>query len=171
MNDYDELELEERERVAKKKLSQKFFNFSKLVQNQSDKTNTPIEFDIPYNEFHFQGCPIKSVVKIRPTKNCLIAIGEFPFFVIDIKDIEAVHFERVSFGIKNFDMAIIYKDFHTVKRINSIPRESIEEIKAYLNETGLIFSEGVVPMNWNLVLQQIREDFESFLETGGWRFL
>jgi len=68
-------------------------------------------------------------------------------------------------------MAIIFKDFHTFKRINSIPRESIEEIKAYLNEIGVIFSEGVVPMNWNAVLQQIREDFEAFLETGGWRFL
>lgn len=171
MNDLDELELEERERVAKKKLSQKFFNFAKLVQNQSDKTSTPVEFDIPYSQFHFQGCPIKSVVKIRPTKNCLIAISEFPFFVIDLKEIEAVHFERVAFGIKNFDMAIIFKDFHTFKRINSIPRESIEEIKTYLNEIGVIFSEGVVPMNWNAVLQQIREDFEAFLETGGWRFL
>ena len=31
MNDLDELELEERERQAKKKLSKKFFNFAKLV--------------------------------------------------------------------------------------------------------------------------------------------
>lgn len=98
------------------------------------------------------GCPLKSVVKIRPTKYCLIAISEFPFFVIDIKDIEAVHFERVTFGIKNFDMAIIYKDYHTFKRINSIPRECIEQIKSYLNEIGIVFSEGVVPINWNSVL-------------------
>lgn len=57
MNDLDELELEERERVAKKKLSQKFVNFAKLVENQAEKTSTPIEFDIPYgsngHEFHF----------------------------------------------------------------------------------------------------------------------
>jgi len=111
MNDLDELELEERERQAKKKLSQKFFNFAKLVQAQSEKSSAPLEFDIPIDEFAFQGCPKKSVVKIRPTKNCLIAISEFPFFVVDLADIEAVHFERVSFGIKNFDMAIIYKDF------------------------------------------------------------
>lgn len=31
LNDLDELELEDRERAAKKKLSQKFFNFAKLV--------------------------------------------------------------------------------------------------------------------------------------------
>jgi len=101
----------------------------------------------------------------------LIAISEFPFFVVDLDDIEAVHFERVSFGIKNFDMAIIFKDFQTFKHINSIPRESLDLIKSYLNEIGIIFSEGVVPMNWNAVLSQIREDFEAFLDEGAWKFL
>jgi nucleosome binding factor SPN SPT16 subunit len=111
------------------------------------------------------------VLKIRPTKNCLIAISEFPFFVVDLDDIEAVHFERVQFGIKNFDMAIIFKDFQTFKHINSIPRESLDLVKSYLNEIGIIFSEGVVPLNWNTVLAQIREDFEAFLDEGAWKFL
>jgi nucleosome binding factor SPN SPT16 subunit len=31
MNDLDELELEERERQGKKKLTQKFFNFAKII--------------------------------------------------------------------------------------------------------------------------------------------
>ena len=141
------------------------------MQSQSERTPHPIEFDIPINEFSFTGCPVKAVVKIRPTKYCLIAISEFPFFVIDLKDIEEVHFERVQFGIKNFDMAIIYKDFHTFKRINSIPRESIDQIKQYLNEIGIIFSEGTLPMNWNAVLAQIRENFDDFLADGGWKFL
>ena len=76
---------------------------------------------MPFNELTFVGCPLKSVVKVRPTKNCLIAISEFPFFVIDIKDIEIAYFERVSYGIKNFDLALVFKDFTTFKRINSIP--------------------------------------------------
>ena len=170
-DDLDELEQEERERKAKKKLTAKFHQFAELIQNQADKTNYPVEFDVPYQHFHFQGCPLKSVVKVRPTKYCLIAISEFPFFVIDLKDIEAVHFERVSFGIKNFDMAIIFKDFHTFKRINSIPRESIDQIKDYLNKIGIIFSEGVVPMNWTATLNQIRTEFQDFLDEGGWKFL
>lgn len=111
------------------------------------------------------------MVKLRPTKNCLIAITEFPFFVIDVADIEAVHFERVTFGIKNFDMAIIFKDFTTFKRINSIPMEQIETIKEYLDEIGIIYSEGAIAMNWPNLLTQIRNDFESFLEANGWRFL
>jgi len=41
MNDLDELELEERERVAKKKLSQKFVNFAKLVDFSMVDSWTP----------------------------------------------------------------------------------------------------------------------------------
>ena len=128
---------------------------------------------MPIEHIWFMGCPKKSAVKIRATvKNCLIAITEQPFFVIDVKDIEAVHFERVAFGIKNFDMAIIFRDFYRFERINSIPRESIEELKAYLDRVRIVFSEGLVPMNWNTLLGKIRQDFEGFLEKeGAWKFL
>ena len=68
-------------------------------------------------------------------------------------------------------MAIIFRDFATFRRINSIPIEHIEDIKNYLDEIGIIYSDSVVPMNWANILQQIREDFEAFLEDGGWTFL
>jgi len=68
-------------------------------------------------------------------------------------------------------MAIIFRDFHTFRRINSIPRESIDLIKQYLNEIGIIFAEGLIPMNWNNVLGSIRDDFVTFLEGAAWRFL
>lgn len=173
MNDLDELEQEKRERQAKKKLSERFRQFAGVVEAQSRKCPHPIEFDTPMPGLWFMGCPRKSAVKIRPTvKNCLIAITEQPFFVIDIRDIEAVHFERVTFNIKNFDMAIIFKDFNHFERINSIPRESIEELKRYLDGVGIIFSEGLVPMNWRNILEKIRSDFEGFLDNdGGWKFL
>jgi nucleosome binding factor SPN SPT16 subunit len=29
----------------------------------------------------------------------------------------------------------------------------------------------VVPINWNQVLSSIREDFQAFIDDGGWRFL
>ena len=61
-------------------------------------------------------------------------------------------------------MAIIFKDFQTFKRINSIPRESIDEVKGYLDSVGVIYSEGIVPINWNAVLEQIRSDFDDFLQ-------
>lgn len=128
---------------------------------------------MPVEDLFFTGCPAKSSVKIRPTHGkCLIAVSEFPSFVIDVNDIEVVHFERVTFGIKNFDMAIIYKDFTTFRRINSIPRECIEELKEYLDSVGIIFSESISAFNWQAVLTKIRNDFESFLnDDNGWKFL
>lgn len=119
----------------------------------SDKTRSKIEFDIPFEDMDFYGCPHKSVVKVRPTKYCLIAISEYPFFVIDIDEIETVHFERIQFGGKNFDMAIIFKDFTTFKRINYIPFEHYEDIKSYLDELGIIFSESILSLNFTNVLQ------------------
>jgi nucleosome binding factor SPN SPT16 subunit len=107
-----------------------------------------LEIDIPLKEFNFEGCPVKSQVRVKPTKNCLIAISEFPPFVMDLKDIEFVYFERVDLKVKNFDMAIVFKDFTTFKRINSIYRENLEDIKVYLNSIGVIYAEGVTPINW-----------------------
>lgn len=167
----DELEQEQREREQKIKLNNKFSQFVKMIEQVAERGRHSIQFDIPFDELGFEGCPFKSVVKIRPTKNCLIAISEFPPFVIDINDIEVVHFERIAFGIKNYDMAIIFKDFTTFKRINSIPIEYLEDIKNYLDEIGIIYSESVIPMNWNNILAQIREDFQAFLDEGGWKFL
>ena len=47
MNDLDELEKEEKERQAKKKLSEKFFSFKRNVEAQSKKSSDPIEFKVP----------------------------------------------------------------------------------------------------------------------------
>ena len=79
--------------------------------------------------------------------------------------------KELAFGTKNFDMAIIFKDFSTFKRINIVPIEAIEEIKSFLDEIKIIYSESNMPMNWPNVLGQIREDFEAFLDEGGWNQL
>ncbi len=123
------------------------------------------------DELTFTGCPMKQVVKIRPTKECLVALSEFPFFVLDVNDIEVVHFERMYYGIKNFDLAVIKKDFTTCIRINSIPTEYTEELKSYFNGIGIIFLESMAPLKWDLILTQIREDFTGWLDQGAWQQL
>lgn len=101
----------------------------------------------------------------------MVAISEFPFFVMDVNEIEAVVFERVMFGIKNFDLAIIFKDFTTMKRINSVPMEHIEELKSYFDEIDVIYAESEAPFNWATLLSHIRDNFEDWLEEGAWGFL
>lgn len=68
-------------------------------------------------------------------------------------------------------MVFVYKDFTTFKRINSIPMESLETIKNWLDKVSIVFSEGPMPLNWQAVLAQIREDIGGFISEGGWSFL
>ena len=171
MNEQEELEQEQRERELRVKLNAKFKKFVDNISSLAAQNKFNLEFDMPYNELAFFGAPNKGIVKLMPTVNCLINLTEYPFFVITLEDIEIVHFERVQFSIKNFDMVFVFKDFHTTKRICSIPRETLDNIKDWLDQVDILFSEGVMSLNWNTVLNEIRKDFPKFLEEGGWAFL
>jgi nucleosome binding factor SPN SPT16 subunit len=171
MNEQEELEQEQRERELKVKLNAKFKRFVDNISSIASQYKFTLEFDMPYTDLAFYGAPNKGIVKLMPTVNCLINLTEYPFFVITLDDVEIVHFERVQFSIKNFDMVFVFKDFHTTKRICSIPREVLDSIKDWLDQVDILFSEGVMSLNWNPVLNEIRNDFNKFLEEGGWAFL
>jgi len=171
MNEQEELEQEQRERELRVKLNAKFKRYVDNIASLAAQNKYSLEFDMPYNELAFHGTPNKGIVKLMPTVNCLVNLTEYPFFVITLEDIEIVHFERVQFSIRNFDMVFVFKDFHTTKRISSIPRESLDNIKDWLDQVDILFSEGVMSLNWNTVLAEIRKDFPKFLEEGGWAFL
>jgi nucleosome binding factor SPN SPT16 subunit len=44
-----------------------------------------------------------------PTLSCLVELIETPFTVISIADINVVNLERIGFGLRNYDMAIVFK--------------------------------------------------------------
>lgn len=66
-------------------------------------------------------------------------------------------------------MAIIYKDFTKFDRICAIPSEELETIKAWADQSNLLYNEGTMPLNWKNILGEIREDFGQFVEGGGWK--
>lgn len=137
----------------RRRLNERFKDFCTEAEKFAKRENhTSILFDVPYTELKFVGCHAKASVNMYPTANCLVALSEIPTFVMDIEDIEIVHFERVTLSIKNFDMVFIYKDFTTFKRINSIPMESLDTIKSWLDQVNIVFSEGPMPLNWVAVL-------------------
>lgn len=68
-------------------------------------------------------------------------------------------------------MALIDKDYVNFKRISSIPIEYQEQLKAFFDEIDVIYSDGPVTLNWSNVLNEIRINFEDWLEDGGWEFL
>lgn len=169
MNELDEFEQEERERKMRKSLDSKFSAFVKKIEGQASQAKIDMEFDIPIEDLFFYGAPMRASVKIKPTKNCLVALSEFPCFVLDVSEIEIVHFERIHFNLKNFDMVIIHKDYTNFKRVFSIPIEHLEDIKNYLTSIDVIFSQSVMALNWKSVLDDIRGDFQKFINDGGWR--
>lgn len=172
MTEQDEYEQEKRERRQRKFLDLKFKEFCNKSEDLAQKYKVlDFKFDIPYTDLVFMGCHGKANVNIYPTQTSLVALHEPPFFVFDVNDIELCHFERVNMGIKNFDFVLVYKDFANFKRVSSVPMEFLDVIKDWMDESGVLFSEGPMSLNWTNLLTQIRGDIGSFIDQGGWSFL
>ena len=73
-NDHEELEMEQRERDNKKKLNKRFLKFSRLISDVAKKNGFNLEFDVPFTELSFTGAPDKSIVKVSPSVNNLVAL-------------------------------------------------------------------------------------------------
>lgn len=173
--DPDEVEEEQRERERKNKINMDFQNFVNKVHDQWSQPQFSVldlEFDQPLRELGFHGVPHKSSAFIVPTSGCLVELIENPFLVVTLNEIEIVNLERVGMGQKNFDMAIVFKDFkRDILRIDSIPSTSLDGIKEWLDTTDLKYYESRLNLNWRSILKTITEDPEKFIEDGGWEFL
>lgn len=166
--DPDEIMEEQREREMIEKLNKTFKRFVKETEEEYlEKYN--MDFDIPYRELGFQGTPAKSNVDIFPCRDCLVSVSEWPPFVMTIEEVDIVYFERVSFGLRNFDMVFVFKDYgRTPMRVSAIPIESLVPIKQWLGELSIPWYEGPTNMNWNNVLKEVLKDKAGFVEAGGW---
>merc|ERR1712000_638281 len=69
--DADEIEEEQREKAARKKINRTFFKFCKDVEDfagkYADDGEDTIKFDFPSRELGFLGVPFKSNVLLQPT--------------------------------------------------------------------------------------------------------
>ena len=72
-----------------------------------------------------------------------------PPFVVTLEDLELVHFERVQFHLKNFDMAFIFKNYaKKVINVGSIPMNMLDHVKDWLNSVDIKYTEGIQSLNW-----------------------
>lgn len=167
--DEDELQQEQEERKRKAMLDKEFKNFAELI---SDASRGAIDLDIPFRELGFQGVPFRSAVFCMPTRDCLISLIDPPYLVVTLEEIEIAHLERVQFGLKNFDLVFVFKDFlKPVVHINTIPMELLEDIKNWLTNVDIPFSEGQMNLNWGALMKTITSDPYAFFSDGGWRCL
>ncbi|CAA0821105.1 FACT complex subunit SPT16 [Striga hermonthica] len=174
-HDPDEIEEEQRERDRKNKINADFQQFVGRVNDlwgQAQLRSLGLEFDQPVRELGFHGVPFKSSAFIVPTSACLVELIEMPFLVISLADIEIVNLERVGLAQKNFDMAIVFKDFkRDVMRIDSIPFSSFDGIKEWLDTTDIKYYESRLNLNWRSILKKFTDDPQEFVNEGGWEFL
>ncbi|XP_046843723.1 FACT complex subunit SPT16-like [Xenia sp. Carnegie-2017] len=169
MHDRDDLQAEQAERELRQRLKAAFKHFIDRVEGI---THGQVEFDVPFRELGFIGVPFRSTVLLQPTTHCLVMLTEQPVFVITLDEVELVHFERVQFHLKNFDMVFIFKEYtRKVEHVNSIPMTSLDSVKEWLNSCDIKYTEGVQSLNWNRIMKTITNDPQDFIENGGWSFL
>jgi nucleosome binding factor SPN SPT16 subunit len=168
--DEEEFEAEQEEKRRRAQLDKEFRNFSEKIADAGKGEG--ISVDMPFRDLGFNGVPSRSSVTIQPTTDCLIQITEPPFMVITLNDVEVVHLERVQFGLKNFDMVVVFKDFTRAPvHINTIPVESLDGVKDWLDSVDIPFSEGPLNLNWGTIMKTVIQDPHTFFKDGGWSFL
>ena len=181
MYDPDEMDEEQRQRQLKKKLNEAFKEFCKKVEATAKSHGPGIEFDIPYRELSFTGTPNKEMVRIQPTVNCLVNLTETPFFVVDFKKVDHVHFERVTYASKAFDAVFIPKDFSMQPwRIDMIDNGDKDSIQDWLTDMQVAYTEGPMNLNWKQLMATVAQDDRFYMDTeeddvtpkpAGWSFL
>ncbi|XP_033928413.1 FACT complex subunit SPT16 isoform X3 [Melopsittacus undulatus] len=130
MHDRDDLYAEQMEREMRHKLKSAFKNFIEKVEAL---TKEELEFEVPFRDLGFNGAPYRSTCLLQPTSSALVNCTEWPPFVVTLDELELIHFERVQFHLKNFDMVLVYKDYgRKVTMINAIPVASLDPIKEWL---------------------------------------
>lgn len=169
MHDRDDLAAEQAERELRSRLNHAFDSFRRKLESI---TRQQLEFDIPFRDLSFYGVPVRSSVLLQPTTHCLVHLTEMPFFVITLDEIELVHFERVQFHLKNFDIVFVFKDYsRKVAMISSVPMAALDAVKEWLDSCDIKYTEGIQSLNWAKIMKTINDDPDDFFENGGWSFL
>jgi len=181
MYDPDEMDDEQRERQLRKRLNEAFKEFCRKVESVARKNGYSLEFDIPYRDLGFTGNPHKEMVSIQPTLNCLCNLTETPFFVVDLSNVDHVHFERVTFMSKAFDVVLINKDFNKQPwRVDMIPNPDKDSIQEWLTDMEISYTEGPMNLNWKQIMSTVAGDDRFYMDTeedeitpkeAGWEFL
>lgn len=125
---------------------------------------------------------------MQPTTDCLVHLTDMPFLVITLGDIELASLERVQYGLKHFDLCLIFKDFTKPPlHINSIASNQMEDVKNWLeyvmtdisnlilahfcSSVDIATTESPVNLNWAPIMKHINESPYEFFQGGGWSFL
>lgn len=88
---------------------------------------------------------------------CIFLFQIQPPFIVTLEEVELVHFERVQFHLKNFDMVFVFKDYHRkCAMVNAVPMNMLDHVKEWLKLVFLLVSSNY---SWILRLAVKQADF------------
>lgn len=168
--DEDEIEQEQEERRLRKQLNREFHAFSEQIARA---TGDKLDVDIPFRELGFNGVPFRSNVYLQPTRDCLVQLSELPFLVVTLSEVEVAVLERVRFGLRQFDLVLVNRDFKkSPVSITAIPVTQLDAVKQWLDGVDIPFYEAELNYNWKEIMGMISSGpHEFFVNDGGWSFL
>ncbi|PPQ86867.1 hypothetical protein CVT25_012586 [Psilocybe cyanescens] len=171
--DEDEIEMEQQERKRRALLNKEIKAFAeKIAEAASTSNGDTLELDVPFRELSFEGVPFRTSARLQPTTECLVHLTDPPFLVVTLSEIEIASLERVQYGLKQFDLVFIFKDFTKAPlHINSIQSSQMDDVKNWLDSVDIPMSEGPVNLNWGPIMKHINESPFEFFQQGGWSFL
>ncbi|KAL0947324.1 hypothetical protein HGRIS_013443 [Hohenbuehelia grisea] len=171
--DEDEIEMEQQELKRRHILNKEFKAFAeKVAEAASSSTGDTLELDIPFRELSFEGVPFRTGVRLQPTTECLVHLTDPPFLVVTLVEIEVASLERVQYGLRQFDLVLIFKDFTKAPlHINSIASSQLDDVKNWLDSVDIPMSQGPVNLNWGPIMKTINDNPHAFFQEGGWSFL
>ena len=83
-------------------------------------------------------------------------------------DVQLGYLETLSISRK-FNLVLLYKD-RRQKSFPGLDQIQLEDIKEQLSDHNIQYVEGR-PLNWSLIMKEIRADPQQFTEAGGWKGL
>jgi len=170
--DVDGLREEQRERERRGKLNKQFKNFVLEVEKLWKRLGIEMRFEYPEMALGFPGVPDKQCITLYPTENCVVGLEDSNPFVLVLKDVDLVYFERVSFSLRNFDAVFVWKDYQKEPlRVCAVPREHFDVFQTFLDNYGIAFYQGKINLDWKGIMNRVRNSPQDFIEQGGWTFL
>jgi len=66
----------------------------------------------------------------------------------------------------------VFKDYNRAPvHINTIPVESLDKVKEWLDSVDIPTTEGPLNLNWSTIMKTVTTDPHEFFKDGGWSFL
>jgi len=167
-HDPDEIMEEQRQEELKQKINQAFRDFAVKVEKIKE---FPLKFEIAQEgPMCFSGVPHKANVRLFCCEYSLVGVEDWPPLVIDMRDVEIVVFERATTVTREFDMALVMKNYNEPPvRITMIPANAMVTLKSWLADLDMIWYTVSLNMQWQAVMREVTSDIEHFLEEGGWQ--